>query len=995
MGQLIINEAASRNHTLRDADGDTPDWIELVATNGSVDLSDWSLTDDREEPRKWVFSEGRVGEGEFHFVWASGKDRASGPGYRTLVDPAAGYRYLASQVINDFDWRGLDYDDTSWRTGVGGVGYGSEDDETLLVEGTQSVFVRQAFTVSDPGQIQELLLQVEADDGFAAYLNGVLVAARYLNDGLFPAATAYATQPEPPRLPAGLPLLRYPLTNAQDLLQPGRNVLAVQVHRARLGTVVSGLSLRAYLSAKYTNGSREGQTPPLPLNLAPAASHTNFRLSSGGETVYLYNPEGQLIDLLELPALTGEVSYGRTYDGGQLTYFAEPTPGAANTGRRALGFLTDEVVFSRPPGPVDDGPFLLQLTHDGANGQIHYTLDGTSPGPDAPTYTTPLWVGETSIVRAAVHSLGYLPSPTASAAYLFDAQHDLPVVNLTFNPPDFFGQDHGIYVLGEGYRGGEPHYGSNIWDEREVPVHFGYYPPAGEAVGQTVGAKIFGGFSRGKTQRSLSLAARGRYGTAEFSYPFFPNRPYTTFKDLVLRNSGNDWLRTYLQDLTLTGLMEGSGLDVQAGRPVATYFNGEYWGLFNLREKINADFLATRHGLAKEDIDLIERNGVVRNGDDEAYRELMDFVAANDLSNQAHYNYVAARIDVDNFIRYNAVQVYWDNRDWPGNNMRLWRPRTPGGKWRWILYDTDLAAGWWGAETVETNTLAYVLDDDPQPGTWNELWATQLLRKLMKNRRFRNRFVNQLADEMNERFLPDKVAEAVEARAGRISSEIPAAFARYGANPATWPVELDRLKTFFVQRPPVVKAFVLEQFALPAHHPVTVELADTARGYVQLNSLTLTEAEWTGDYFENVPIQLKAVAKPGYEFFHWELDSDSYADSISVNITDVARFRPVFVPAPPSDATAVQGLERVNQLTVTPNPLRTQSLLRFGMNSTGRVIITLLDTYGREVRTVVDRNLAAGRHRFQLATGDLPIGVYFLRVTEGGSGQAVVRLVKH
>ena len=987
--QVLINEAASRNHLLRDADGDTPDWIELTATEGAVDLTGWSLTDDRAEPTKWTFPGGLLAPGDFKLIWASGKDRPAAVGYRTLVDPSAGYRYLLSMATEDFDWREPDYDDAEWLSGTGSIGYGSEDDETLLPDGTRSVLLRQVFEVADPTAVQELMLQIDADDGFAAYLNGRRIAFRNLNVSPPPAPVAVANLPESGRLATGRELERYSLTDVAELLLPGRNVLSLQAHRAA-GADGTGLTLKGYLSARYATPATEGATPPGPLNLATAASHTNFRLSSGGETVYLFDPMGSLVDSLELPELDGGISYGRTYDDRQLTLFDEPTPGAANTGRRLLGLVQDEVRFSRVAGPAE--PFTLTLNCGGCRGNIRYTLDGSPPQFSSPIYNAPLLVDSTTVVRARVFVTGNRPGPVTTRSYLIDTQHEIAVVSLATDPANFFDPAVGIYVLGEGYEGDLPYFHSNIWDGREVPVSAEFYLPDGGVFAQDLGAKIFGNFNRSRDQRSLALAARGRYGKSTINYPLFPNRPVEEHKDLVLRNSGSDWLQTHLLDLTLTGLVDGSGLDVQAGRPVATYLNGAYWGIYNLREKINADWLSRRHGLPKEEIDLIESNGEVQNGDGAAHAELMAYVAANDLSDPMNYEWVAERVDLDNFLFYYAVQVYWDNRDWPGNNMRMWRPRRPGGKWRWILYDTDNSSGMHDWSSVDSRSLDYLLVDT-QTHFFNPPWATLLFRRLMEHPDFQTRFINQLADVTNAWLSPETATAAIERNADAIAGEIPRAFTRYGSDPNWWPASMAKFTSFFEGRPPVVKAFVKERFGLPAYHAVTVEITDTTEGYVQLNTLELRETTWTGDYYEGVSIPLKAVAKPGYEFLHWEGSNQSILDSLSVGLSGPVSYRPVFGPCCLNQP--LKGLKRISQFVVTPNPLRARGQVRLRTLEQGRVVVTLLDAYGREVRTVVDREFAAGRHYFPVMLGGLATGVYLLRVTEGGAGQTMVRLVKH
>ena len=153
-----------------------------------------------------------------------------------------------------------------------------------------------------------------------------------------------------------------------------------------------------------------------------------------------------------------------------------------------------------------------------------------------------------------------------------------------------------------------------------------------------------------------------------------------------------------MRDVLLTSLMEDSNLDIQAYRSVASYLNGEYWGLYNIREKINEHYLASLHNLDPDEINIVELNGEVIHGDNEAYLNMVSFVSNNSLSSSENYQQIADQIDIDNYIQYQVAQIYYDNRDWPGNNIKFWQPT--GGKWRWILFDTDFGAGTWNVDAA-------------------------------------------------------------------------------------------------------------------------------------------------------------------------------------------------------------------------------------------------------------------------------------------------------
>ena len=219
-------------------------------------------------------------------------------------------------------------------------------------------------------------------------------------------------------------------------------------------------------------------------------------------------------------------------------------------------------------------------------------------------------------------------------------------------------------------------------------------------------------------------------------------------------------MRTNMRDAAITSLMEGSHIDYQSFKTVSSYINKEYWGLYNLREKVSENMLASKHDVNANDITMLEFNAEVVDGDNTEYVELRQFVQQNDLSDDENYNYVINQIDIDNFMEYNIAQIYMDNRDYPGNNIKYWK--VPGSKWRWVLYDTDFGfAGQWWSDWDQNyahffDTLDFVLSGNQT--TWaNPPWATLFMRKLVENIEFRNKFINRYADEMNTRYLATNV----------------------------------------------------------------------------------------------------------------------------------------------------------------------------------------------------------------------------------------------
>ena len=529
----------------------------------------------------------------------------------------------------------------------------------------------------------------------------------------------------------------------------------------------------------------------------------------------------------------------------------------------AAGFYAGEVSVTLPAG-------------------VRYTLDGSSPLSSSALARQPLILRQTTVVRyARFDAGGRRMGPVRGATYLINEPDTrLLTLSVGIDPWRLFDAGRGWFRPGHGADPGhwkQP--GANWWTQREHPAHVDLIETDGRCVyGGTVGYRMFGGMSRLHPQKSFSLAARKRYGGGRVRHPVFGPEGGKSFKFLVARNGGSDWNRSYVRDALLTGLLrdESWDLDRQAARPVQVYLNGRYWGIYHLREKINATFLADRHkGLRKQDIDLLEHQQTVKQGRLTDYRALLAFVRDHDLSVPAHYRRLGELMDVDNYMRWQIAQTYFDNRD-AGGNIRYWRSRTAGGRWRWILYDVDQGFGLHSAEAYQRNTLAFYTAPDG-PAWPNPPWSTFLQRKLLANAEYRRRFVNRSLDYLHTDFAPVRVLAAVNRAATDLRYDMARQQARWRGKDAHWAAHLERLRTFARERPAYLREH-LRSF-VGGGPDRTVRLTATPGGYVLLNdNLRVDETSLTGDYLAGLPLDLRAVAHPGFRFVGWADAPDAGAD---------------------------------------------------------------------------------------------------------------------
>ncbi|MCH2376521.1 MAG: lamin tail domain-containing protein, partial [Planctomycetes bacterium] len=424
--QVVINELLAVNAvTALDEAGSSSDWIELVNIGDTVvNLGGYSLTDAPGESRKWVLPQLDLGPGEYLLVWCSGKDIRAAPPEAvvdgrvefvpTLVAPDVPWRYLvgdagAADPSFPLGWETGDFDDSGWEVGLPGFGFGEDDLGTVLPEGLNAFLLRHRFDVSDPSDLDELYLQAVYDDGFLAFLNGEEVLRVNVTDGEQDfASQALSSHPD------GV-VERFRVTDKLHLLQPGENVLAIAVINRTPGR--GDMNMIPEL----------GEPGPL--------LHTDFRLSSSGETVLLFDASGGLASRVDLPAQIRDRSYGRVDSNvAQYAYLLTPTPLAPNDTLSSEAPIPIRPLITPSSGEFNED-FEARITLAGfpfEGAELHYyTLDGTDPRPASTRYDSPLLIESDTIVRATVFIGDEAVSEPATRSYFRDAEeYDLPILSV-------------------------------------------------------------------------------------------------------------------------------------------------------------------------------------------------------------------------------------------------------------------------------------------------------------------------------------------------------------------------------------------------------------------------------------------------------------------------------------------------------------------------------------------------------------------------------------
>ncbi len=853
-GQVLLNECVSCNvDQVWDEDWDTPDWIELFnAGPADVNLDGFGLSDDPGDPFKWVFGEASLPADGHLLVFASGKDRhPESMHWETVIDWGDVWRYRVNLDAPPEGWRELSFDAAGWDEGPTGIGYGDGDDATE-VPPCISVSLRRTFTVADPSAVRSIILHVDYDDAFVAWLNGAeIVRDNIWSDGPPPWDQPAADWREALIYQGGDPET-FIMNWAIGLLRAGPNVLAIQVHNVDVGS--SDMSLIPFFTLGMDEpppGGGDGMAE-LIRDLIPHA-HTNFQLSAEGETIVLHNAQGGLVDQVATGRMYANISRGRSPDGApDWVFFAEPTPEAPN-GESGFAEFAEPPVFS-VEGGLYAAPLSLELSAPSPEADITYTTGGVEPDENSTLYTTPLSITETQVIRARAFEAGKLPSLTVTHSYIFDDPRRLPVTSFVTDPPNLWDEETGIYV------------GDNIWRDWERPMHVEFFETDGATgLSQDAGVKLYGAWTRTYPQKSFRLIARAGYGTPSFDYPIFDEKPITSFTELIWRNAGNDWCQGHVRDPLIHRLMAHTGIDRQAYRPSRVYLNGEYWGILNVRERIDADYLSANHGVNPDSVDLIKLYYEVVEGSSDHYMAMLDYIETHDLADSADYAYIRTQMDTDEFADYQIFQIHYANVDWPGNNIAYWRPQTPDGRWRWVVHDTDFGLGLVGG--YDWNTLAMALD--PDGDDWpNPPYATFLLRSLMENETFRHTFINRYCDHLNSSFLSERTLAVTDAIAGGIEAEIPAHMTRWGFSPSVWENHMSVVREFLSLRPDFARTHLREILGLGGDWVLSLDVSPPGAGRIRLAAVEIDSA-WSGTYFLGVPLTLTAMAEPGYVFREW------------------------------------------------------------------------------------------------------------------------------
>ena len=598
--------------------------------------------------------------------------------------------------------------------------------------------------------------------------------------------------------------------------------------------------------------------------------HTSFKIKNESGSLYLTNENGQVMAYVDYP----DVPVGKTWsfgfysnDGTNAGWgYATPTPYS----------LGGEIVVAQRSPSVDS---LVELPPSGFYSQpfaVNFPLDQNvrcAQGGLAPTATSPLTtelnVASTTVLRCASFVPGALPGDVVNRTYVFETAPSTPVVFLTGDPNSLFDPDTGIYMDGPNAAAKEPHYGANYWSDTEIPIFVellekGTNQPA---FAENAGLKIFGNYSRANAKKSVAITFREKYGNKRLKYQLFPEFPeLKKFKSFILRDNGSNFHNEYFRDMLATSISEGLGVDYQRGRASVVFYNGEYFGIHNIRERSTEHYFETHYDYDPDNIDLLKADNSASTGSGVDYQKMMDWLEDNHLDKEENYAQVAAQIDVDNFMNYVHLETFVDNRDWPGNNLKKWRVSNPATPWKWFVYDTDFGFAS-GMSAFNDNIFEFAAAENGS--NWpNGPEYTLLLRRMLENPGFRMAFINRMSTLLSMNFSSARVKARMKKLMSDIEAEIPRDQKRWGHNSSYMEREFGKMEEFAEDRPGVILSELREYFDLST--PAAVTLSVNGGGSIYVHGLPIDQYPMSVNFFKGTPVTLTAVPKPGNVWAGWD-----------------------------------------------------------------------------------------------------------------------------
>lgn len=634
--------------------------------------------------------------------------------------------------------------------------------------------------------------------------------------------------------------------------------------------------------------------------------HSNFSLKQCKPDLIIFaNSSNTVLDSMTLLRTQVGHSRGRTTNGASTwSVFLNPTPNTSNNTATAYQNYATTPSMNIAPG-FYPGAQMVSISSPDPNITIRYTTNGTTPTGTSNIYSAPINVSNTTVIRAkAFSSTSTIPASfVESNTYFINSPHTVNVISIfgdqisTLMGGTQISPEVGVEYFDssgafrtEGYGQANKH-GNDSWSYPQRGIDFICYDQYG--YNYAMQHRFFGTSTRTDFQRLIFKAA------ANDNYPFecpAAGNPYA-WGDPTLYDAA------HIRDSYVHTVAQKAGMhvDVRSWAPMIMYVNGAYWGVYDLREKVDdKDFCNYYYNAHTDSLQFLKNWGgiTIAYGGNQAqtdWNNLHNYVISNNMAVQANYNYVDSLLNIKSLVDYFLLNSYCVTSDWLNWNSEWWRGTNANcskKKWRYAIWDEDATFHHYINYTGIPNQNADASPCDPQvlnPSPPDYGGNIDIWNALMANPNFQQYYILRYYDLINTGLSCQRMTFILDSMIQVITPEMQKQINLWGGSMAAWQQNVLNLRNFILDRCDSIAHQFDNCYNVTGPYTIKVNVDPPGSGTVDFNTNHLTNFVWSGLYPGNVTVNLKETPNANYCFDHWEFKNhtplpSTTSSTISVNL---------------------------------------------------------------------------------------------------------------